>query len=737
MHRKFLRQSFWRKNKLWPLVFVCSGLLLILWINTNKPDENEVHVNSVNFPAQRLAESNPVLARPRDQPDDRHESQRNSLLSDNQRDRPHFPNARPHPRIDKDSGHQAVKEIDEHHLRDIVPPDNEPEENRNLARPDYDDKLFTTHSHIAIEDSHSNKLSAIVQLGLSPSSPPPRSDANSIGPGEGGIPYTVNREDISPAEQVIFDKGWKDNAFNQLASDRISVRRYLPDYREGTCKDNKYSRNLPSASIIICFHNEAWSVLLRSVHSVIDRSPSYLLHEIILVDDFSDRPHLKEALEEYMKMLNVVKIVRTKRREGLIRARMLGAAQSSGKVLVFLDSHIECTTGWLEPLLDRIAYNSSIVVVPVITVINDKTLKYDLPSPSRVQIGGFDWSLSFIWHEQTERHKNRPGAPYSPVQSPTMAGGLFAISREYFNHLGMYDPGMEVWGGENLELSFKIWMCGGSLEIVICSQVGHIFRDRSPYIWDVDVKDPLKRNLLRLADVWLDDYKRFYHARIGFEMVDIGNVSERKALREKLKCHSFDWYLTNIYPELFVPSKALASGDIESAAGPHCLDAPLPSENDSSSVIIKTRPCHKQGGNQFWLLSSENEIRRDDYCFDSGIQKYSIGLYHCHGSHGNQEFTYEKDDTIRHQGLCLEVDIENSSVLFAECRDHLNKNGNLVVNLIYHPQKIINISDVLHKVQCNSIEISSGFQAEHNMFICTNDIFQQILSVKEINVYRI
>ncbi|TNN05167.1 putative polypeptide N-acetylgalactosaminyltransferase 9 isoform 1 [Schistosoma japonicum] len=589
-------------------------------MNTNKPDQDEVHVYSTKFPAQRLAVSNPVLARPRDQPDDRHESQRNSLLSENQRDRPQFPNARPHPRIDKDSGHQAVKEIDEHHLRDIVPPDNEPEENR-----------------------------------------------------EGGIPYTVNREDLSLAEQEIFDKGWEDNAFNQYASDHISVRRYLPDYREGTCKDNKYSRNMPSASIIMCFHNEAWSALLRSVHSVIDRSPSYLLHEIILVDDFSDRPHLKEALEEYMKMLNVVKIVRTKRREGLIRARMLGAAQSSGKVLVFLDSHIECTTGWLEPLLDRIAYNSSIVVVPVITVINDKTLKYDLPSPSRVQIGGFDWSLSFIWHEQTERHKNRPGAPYSPVQSPTMAGGLFAISREYFNHLGMYDPGMEVWGGENLELSFKIWMCGGSLEIVICSQVGHIFRDRSPYIWDVDVKDPLKRNLLRLADVWLDDYKRFYHARIGFEMVDIGNVSERKALREKLKCHSFDWYLTNIYPELFVPSKALASGDIESAAGPHCLDAPLPNKKDSSSVIIKTWPCHKQGGNQFWLLSSENEIRRDDYCFDSGIQKYSIGLYHCHGSHGNQEFTYEKDDTIRHQGLCLEVDIENSSVLFAECSGSLKQ----------------------------------------------------------------
>ncbi|VDP69266.1 unnamed protein product [Schistosoma mattheei] len=61
-------------------------------------------------------------------------------------------------------------------------------------------------------------------------------------------------------------------------------------------------------------------------------------------------------------------------------------------------------------------------------------------------------------------------------------------------------------------------MCGSSLETVICSQVGHIFRNDSPYNWSVNVEDPLKRNLLPLTEVWLDDYKQCFHERIGYKL---------------------------------------------------------------------------------------------------------------------------------------------------------------------------------------------------------------------------
>ena len=47
------------------------------------------------------------------------------------------------------------------------------------------------------------------------------------------------------------------------------------------------STYLPRVSIIICFHNEALSTLLRTLYSIVRTTPSELLREIILIDDAS------------------------------------------------------------------------------------------------------------------------------------------------------------------------------------------------------------------------------------------------------------------------------------------------------------------------------------------------------------------------------------------------------------------------------------------------------------------
>ena len=57
-----------------------------------------------------------------------------------------------------------------------------------------------------------------------------------------------------------------------------------------------------------------------------------------------------------------------------------------------------------------------------------------------------------------------------------MIGCAFAVDRDYFFAIGAFDAAMNIWGGENVELSVRVWRCGGYLLKNPCSRVGHVYR---------------------------------------------------------------------------------------------------------------------------------------------------------------------------------------------------------------------------------------------------------------------
>lgn len=168
------------------------------------------------------------------------------------------------------------------------------------------------------------------------------------------------------------------NSFDQSRSDKIGSFRQIIDSRHYSCaahaEDWSY---LPSSSIIMTFYNEARSALLRSVVSVLKRTPSHLLTDIVLVDDCSDDPETGRLLKGLDPK---IKVLRNIERQGLVRSRIYGALNAAGEVLTFLDSHIECNVDWLQPLLFQLTQKPRGIVSPVIDPIKAENLEYRVAS---------------------------------------------------------------------------------------------------------------------------------------------------------------------------------------------------------------------------------------------------------------------------------------------------------------------------------------------------------------------
>ncbi|XP_015765524.1 PREDICTED: polypeptide N-acetylgalactosaminyltransferase 2-like [Acropora digitifera] len=354
-----------------------------------------------------------------------------------------------------------------------------------------------------------------------------------------------------------------------------------------------------------------------------------------------------------------------------MRSRVRGADEAQGEVLTFLDSHCECNKNWLEPLLERIKEQRNMIVSPIIDVISMDSFDY-MGSSSDLR-GGFGWNLNFKWdYLPTNILAERAGRPIDPIRTPVIAGGLFSIDKKWFERIGKYDMDMDIWGGENLEISFRVWQCGGSMEIIPCSRVGHVFRNRHPYNFPGGSMNVFQKNTRRAVEVWMDDYKKYYYAAVPYaKNTDYGDISGRLELRKKLKCKPFKWYVQNVYPELRVPADDDTTAFGEVKQGKDCLDTL--GHNVGESVGLYE--CHGAGGNQLWSFVRNKMLKHESNCLETRSEELGtpVLLLNCDEKNTNQHWEYDKSSNrIRHAGSgnCLDSkDHKDKGLVLNACSD--------------------------------------------------------------------
>uniref|UniRef100_A0AAQ4QM53 Polypeptide N-acetylgalactosaminyltransferase n=1 Tax=Gasterosteus aculeatus aculeatus TaxID=481459 RepID=A0AAQ4QM53_GASAC len=554
------------------------------------------------------------------------------------------------------------------------------------------------------------------------------------GPGEGAKPFVLGPEYKDTVQSSI-----KEFGFNMVASDMISLDRTISDIRHEECKYWHYDDRLMTSSVVIVFHNEGWSTLMRTVHSVIKRTPRRYLAEIVMIDDFSNKEHLKERLEDYIKQWNgLVQLFRNEKREGLIQARSIGANKATkGQVLIYLDAHCEVGINWYAPLVAPISKDRTVCTVPLIDYIDgneysmepqqggdedglargawdwsllwkrvplsqrEKAQRKHTTQPYRTvctvplidsihgqrftiepQGGGDEdgfargaWDWSMLWKRVPlgEAEKKLRKTKTEPYRSPAMAGGLFAIERDFFFELGLYDPGLQIWGGENFEISYKIWQCGGQLLFVPCSRIGHIYRLQG---WQGNPppahvgSSPTLKNYVRVVETWWDEYKDYFYAsRPETLTLAYGDISELKRFREEHRCKSFKWFMEEIaydiplhYP---LPPKNIEWGEIRGFETSYCID----SMGHTNGGNVEIGPCHRMGGNQLFRINEADQLMQYDQCLTRGGDNSAVIITHCDQKQHN-EWKYFKDlhrFTHLTTGKCLDRSDLLHKVFTSDC----------------------------------------------------------------------
>lgn len=180
---------------------------------------------------------------------------------------------------------------------------------------------------------------------------------------------------------------------------------------------------------------------------------------MIVVDDGST-----DNSTAFLAGLPDVRVVRSNG-QGVARSRNLGAAQASGDIVLFADAHVRAPENWHAAISEALRDEAVGSVSPGVS---------DMSQP---QARGFGQTLSGADLKATWLRKSGN----TPYAAPILPGCFLALRRETFRQCGGYDAGMRQLGGNDVELSLRLWSMGYEQLVIPQIEVAHLFRRAAPY----------------------------------------------------------------------------------------------------------------------------------------------------------------------------------------------------------------------------------------------------------------
>lgn len=305
------------------------------------------------------------------------------------------------------------------------------------------------------------------------------------------------------------------------------------------------------ASIIIASRNEG-DMLRRTIENI-RRADTRIQYEIIAVDDGSE----DGSFERLVSLDNSNIHTAFTPGLGIVPARSRGVEMADGDILVFCDAHISVEPRWLDELIKVIENYGTGAVTPAFGRLEDDNCdggRIDVMSAAQSEIQDrVRCGRTFRRLSETVWMSGRT----SPFETPVLPGACWAVRSDIFRKIGGYEKSFRGYGGEEEEISLKLWLNGYTAYATPRTCVRHKFRRSAPY--RINISDFLYNRIYTAlrhyndirAEKLLAELSDYPAAREVFaEVFTPENIEQIRIPEFKERKYDDDWFFSHFSLDL-------------------------------------------------------------------------------------------------------------------------------------------------------------------------------------------